>query len=215
MKHLRLVVLAVLVGTTAYLTGTRLGDFLLTREESSFRERRAALTEAAAAGHVQLGVGDTVPDFALEMIEGDTVSLWSALAQSCDYGELPEASGADGSPAGEFTTTYLIGVHPQCGTCVEEMAEIARYQAEHQTTGPFVFVSAANPRECQDVRDSLGLQSPFLYDHRGRFLYEFGLAIYPLVLVIDQDRTVQEMILGTLLQSEIADAIITEEKNPE
>ncbi len=206
MKHLRSLGLVVVVGLVAYFAGSILGGYLVEREEESFKARRDALTEVAAAKHVQLGAGDTIPDIALETLEGDTVTLWTAIAQINEHGAVTRATGSNAANGAAFERIYLVAVHPQCGTCVEEMAEIARFEAEHRTLGPFIFVSAANPRECQDVRDSLGLENTFLYDHRGRFLYSFGLDIYPLVLSIDQDHVVRDLILGTLLPSEIAGA---------
>ncbi len=189
MRYVRSMSLVIVVGVAAYFGGNFLGEYLLAREEISFKAKRAAVAEAATVEHIHLGVGDTLPAIPLQTLDGREVRL-DSLVQ------------------GAF---YLASVHPSCGTCVDEMAEIAYRQDRRKKLGSFVFITAANPREMEDVRDSLGLENPFLYDHRGRLLYQFGLDIFPLFLLIDEHRCIRELVLGSLLSSEIEEAITESE----
>lgn len=65
-----------------------------------------------------------------ETLESDTVRLSACLSAN----------------------TILVVVHPDCETCVEEMATICRMQAERDRIGLFVFISSANHgRRIQDI----------------------------------------------------------------
>lgn len=178
-------VIVTIVGLVAWAGGSAIGNYVSERKKAGFKERRAEQTQQALDQHFDLKIGDYLPDRLLETLTGDTVSLASLLTDE----------------------SYLVAVHPNCKTCLEEMAEIARLQREHNALGPFVFVSSANPRELAEIRDSLGLQNPILYDHRGKLLSQFNLTAFPCFLKLDSQRRVTDFVLGTLLPEEIEAAL--------
>lgn len=185
MRRVYTVILVIGIGTAAYLAGATLGRILSTQKANAYLGRRSVSTAAASEGHIRIEIGDTLPNVTLETLDGTLIQLYSVLS----------------GPA------CLISIHPQCGTCMDELREIARLQKEIGTIGPFIFISACNPRELEDVRDSLGLSNLFLYDHRGQFLYRFGLDVFPLLVRVDEYQCIREVVLGALLPTEIEEAI--------
>ena len=179
------VILIILAGGLAYFAGNSLGDFLSKKKTADFLTNREQKTENILKEHVQLGVGDTLPDYAFETLDFDTVTFSECLSDN----------------------SILVAVHPSCKTCIEELSLISTIQIEHDKVGPFIFISSANPRLVQDLRDSLQLGNLFLYDHRGKFLSHFGIDIYPMVLKIDSNRQITEVILGSLLPEEIKEVL--------
>lgn len=185
MKLKKGIILIVLAGILAYFAGNSLGGFLSKKKTADFLASREQKTEDILKEHVQLGAGDTIPDYSFETLDFDTVTFSECLSDN----------------------SILVAVHPTCKTCIEEMSLISAIQAEHNTNGPFIFISSANPRLVQDLRDSLQLSNLFLYDHRGKFLSHFGIDIYPMVLKIDSNRQITEVILGSLLPEEIKEVL--------
>jgi len=184
-KVKKALILPAIVGVAAYFAGNALGTYLSERKKSDYLTIRAERTAGVVGSHLQLGIGDTLPDALLEDLSSQSVRLSKVLAEK----------------------TYLVAVLPTCETCLEEMSAIARVQAEKKATGPFVFVSSANPRLLADLRDSLHLDNQFLYDHKGKFLEPFGIDIFPMFFVVGENRRIEEVVLGELLPEEIEAAI--------
>ena len=185
MRYKMGIITIIIAGGLAYLTGHLLGDILSKRKIASFLNQRKQRTENILKEHVQFGIGDTIPDYVFETLDYDTISFSKCLKDN----------------------TVLVAIHPGCETCVEEMSMISTLQLEYNETGPFVFISSANPRLLKDIRDSLKLDNLFLYDHKGKFLSHFGIDIYPMVLWVDDNKQITEIILGSLLPDEIEDAL--------
>jgi len=171
----------VIVVSFAFVAGQSLGDYFNTKQEDQYTARRTDMTERLLVDHIQLGASDTLPDQAFETLVFDTVRLSEILSDR----------------------SVLVAVLPGCGSCLEEMGTIAEMQAERDLVGPFVFISSGNPRELAAIRDSLGLTNPFLYDHRGAFLSQFGIDIYPMCLTVSRTRELEDILVGSLLPSEI------------
>jgi len=181
---------AVIVVSFAFVAGQSLGDYFNKKQEDQSASRRSDQTERLLIDHIQLGAGDTLPDQAFETLVFDTVRLSEVLSDR----------------------SVLVAVLPGCGSCLEEMGTIAEIQAARDLVGPFVFVSSGNPRELAAIRDSLGLANPFLYDHRGAFLSQFGIDIYPMCLTVSRTRELEDILIGSLLPSEIETVLNIVEK---
>jgi len=181
---------AVIVVSFAFVAGQSLGDYFNKKQEDQYAARRSDQTERLLIDHIQLGAGDTLPDQAFETLVFDTVRLSEVLSDR----------------------SVLVAVLPGCGSCLEEMGNIAEIQAARDLVGPFVFVSSGNPRELAAIRDSLGLANPFLYDHRGAFLSQFGIDIYPMCLTVSRTRELEDILIGSLLPSEIETVLNIVEK---
>jgi uncharacterized protein YneF (UPF0154 family) len=179
------IILIILAGGIAYLAGSSLGGFLSKKKTADYLTSREQGTENILKEHVQFGVGDILPDYAFETLDFDTITFSECISDN----------------------SILVAVHPSCKTCIEEMSLISTIQSEHDTVGPFIFISSENPRIVQDLRDSLQLGNLFLYDHKGKFLSHFGIDVYPMVLKIDSNRQITEVILGSLLPEEIEEVL--------
>ncbi|MEW5995307.1 MAG: redoxin family protein, partial [Candidatus Zixiibacteriota bacterium] len=173
------------IALAAYIAGHSLGNYFSNKKTSQFLAERDRRTQSVLQSHIQLAVGNTLPEHAFETLEFDTVRLSTCLSEN----------------------TILVAVHPDCQTCVDEMAAISRMQAENDRIGPFVFISSANPRILAELRDSLQLGNCFLYDHRKRFLSRFGIDTYPLFVTVDSNRRIKDIVLGSLLLEEIEEAL--------
>jgi len=181
---------AVIVVGFAFVAGQSLGDYFNSKNQDQTIARRTDMTERLLVDHIQVAVGDTLLDQAFETLTFDTVSLSDILSER----------------------SVLVAVLPGCGSCLEEMGTIAEIQTARDLVGPFVFVSSGNPRELAAIRDSLGLTNPFLYDHRGAFLSQFGIEIYPMCLTVSRTGELEDILIGSLLPSEIETVLNNTEK---
>ena len=76
------VILIILAGGLAYFAGNSLGDFLSKKKTADFLTNREQKTENILKEHVQLGVGDTLPDYAFETLDFDTVTFSECLSDN-------------------------------------------------------------------------------------------------------------------------------------
>jgi hypothetical protein len=58
-----------------------------------------------------------------------------------------------------------------------------------------------------DLQGTYQLSNHFLYDHRSAFLTGYGLDVYPLFIVVNHGRVIEEIMMGGLLPEEIKNAI--------
>ena len=121
-------------------------------------------------------VGKPAPDFSLETLDGQSVSLADLKGQVVVL---------------DFWATW-------CGPCVRSLPELD--QIYQQKTGEGIKVYAINLKETQQQVQSFlqtrSLSVPVLLDTDGEVAQKFGIHAIPQTIVIGKDGTVRKVFIG-------------------
>jgi peroxiredoxin len=135
-------------------------------------------------------VGDPAPDFQLQDLDGNTISL----------------SGLRGSPVMlNFWATW-------CGYCVEEMPLIEEVYQGWAGKPPSVVILAIDVKESlskvRSFMEDYNLSFPALLDSDGSVAEKYGVRAIPTSFFIDKDGIVQDVKIGSFQSvAEIEDSL--------
>lgn len=132
-------------------------------------------------GEGQLSVGDTLLGHTFETLDLKNVALSELI---------------DG-------TTLISIMDPECHSCLEELATVCSIAGEDFLRERMVLISEANPRLLVEVRDSLDLPSPILYDHRGQWIQHYRVTSLPFNLIVDSDLVIGQIIATQVTGDEV------------
>ncbi len=99
--------------------------------------------------------------------------------------------------------TWIAIIEPTCESCVEDMRYLKSVLTGVEQEHAFVFVSASNPRFLRDIKEEIGLNSTFLYDHRRVWSNQHNFFTYPLHVRVDGNLQMLEIVAGALSREQI------------
>lgn len=99
--------------------------------------------------------------------------------------------------------TWIAIIEPTCESCVEDMRFLKSVLTKVGQERAFVFVSASNPRFLRDLKEEIGLESTFLYDHRRVWSNQYNFFTYPFHIRVDGRLEILEVVAGALSRDQI------------
>jgi len=168
-------------GALGVALGAGVRHILQTKAQQKVRSERLALSAARLGETSPLQVGDSLLDHTFESVDGDTVSLHSAIASS----------------------TYLMIIHPDCSSCIDELQRLKLKNPSKAACSRIVFVSYGNPRILKDVWETIELEFPLLYDHRAQWCTTHEISDFPLAIKLSDGLFIEGVFIGGLLDEEI------------
>jgi hypothetical protein len=126
-------------------------------------------------------VGDTLRDFTFADLSGQPIRL------------------------SEHVTglTWIAIIEPSCETCVLNVRRIKSVLPDSLATHRVVFISGSNPRDMQDLRNSVGIGSLFLYDHKRQWSNGYKFNAFPFHMLVDRGLQIREIVIGDLSEDQI------------
>lgn len=158
---------------------------------TEIQAKRQRLQSAILRTMQSLSVGDTLLDHTFETLDLKNVALSELI---------------DG-------TTLISIMDPECHSCLEELATVSSIAGEDFLRNGLVLISEANPRLLAEIRDSLDLPSPILYDHRGQWIQHYRVTSFPFNLIVSSDLVVRRIIATQVTTEEIR-ALVSEQPSP-
>ncbi|MFC0189754.1 peroxiredoxin family protein [Fictibacillus aquaticus] len=135
-------------------------------------------------GKTGLGPGDTAPDFLLENLEGQTVSLKDYRGKKVIL---------------NFWATW-------CPPCRKEMPDMQKFYNKNQDSDIEILAvnlthSEKNKSDISEFTDEYGVTFPILLDEKGETVKQFKAAAIPTTYFIDTEGTVQKVYVGPVSES--------------
>lgn len=155
---------------------------------TKIQAKRQRLQSAILLTMQSLKVGDTLLDHTFETLNLKNVALSELI---------------DG-------TTLISIMDPDCHSCLEELATVSSIAGGDFLRDRLVLISEANPRLLAEVRDSLDLPSPILYDHRGQWIQHYRVTSFPFNLIVDSDLVIRQIVATQLTEEEVTELTAAE-----
>lgn len=175
-KWVRTLIMTLLFLLGGGVVGLLLSFVWLSHLSSTSDARRAAKTTSLLNQMRSIAIGDTLSDAIIEDLKGSKV--W---------------------PSNFVKKRTWIGViEPGCDACDNTIQDLKSNVSPSQLESCFLFISAANPRVLQDLRDQEGVLAPILYDHRRQWLHSINLTTFPFFLLVDSTLRIQQAVAGGL-----------------
>lgn len=173
-----LIGIALLLGI---LSGRFVGQKLNEHKDLENTKRQVRMTRLALSDMQTIEIGDTLPDFVFENLERKQVRL----------------SGIIGS------SIIVSIVQPECESCIDEIDYLAREVKDTAVLKRVVFISSGNPRLLEELARSTGIASLFLYDHRGAWISQFDINVYPFSIQVDDHLVIKNVFAGLLTRFDL------------
>lgn len=168
----------------AYFFGTQSADWMKDWHEGRYADKyRAGAAEQTAAILRKMGtieVGDTLPNFPLEDIDGK-LHLLSELVTD------------------KTLITYL---KPDCDACLDELESLRSVATSQNDYDHVILITSANPMHMQRIRKNYGLGCVILYDDERQFGAAFKIQGFPFNLIVDDSRVIQSIHVNVLLRAD-------------
>ena len=149
----------------------------MSRNASQYRTQAAEQTAAILRQMGTIEVGDTLPNFPFEDIDGEIRLLSEVVTDK----------------------TLITYIKPDCDACLvelERLKQAAKSQADYEH---ILLITSANPLHMQKIRADYGLGCVILYDEERRFGSLLKIQSFPFNLVITGERVVEAIHANTLL----------------
>jgi len=165
----------------AYLIGTQSADWM--REWNTARhadEYRAMAAEQTAAILRKMGtieVGDTLPNFPLEDIDGKMHMLSELLTDK----------------------TLITYLKPDCDACLEELERLRIVANGPNDYEHVILITSANPLHMHRIRKEYGLGCVILYDDERFVGTTLRIQTFPFNLILNRDRVIEAIDGSTML----------------
>jgi peroxiredoxin len=177
------IILAIIGGivlVAAYFSGTAIAKGMRNWKAGRMRaEQTTAILERMGSG---LGVGKALPDAVLADLEGVDTRLGDLL---CDR-------------------TVIVFFRTDCSYSRAELAALKKATAKPEDQSCFILISHSDQTELWEVKQSLGLTCPILFDRDKQYGRQLGLMTAPLNFVVDKALQVKEVIAGAMSVEDVA-----------
>ena len=168
----------------AYLIGTQSADWMrewnAARHADEYRAKAAEQTAAILRKMGTIEVGDTLPNFPLEDIDGK-LHLLSELVTD------------------KTLITYL---KPDCDACLEELERLRTVAQGPDDYEHVILITSANPMHMQRIRKDYGLGCVILYDDERHVGTTLKIRSFPFNLVVDRARVIEEIHANQLMMDD-------------
>ncbi len=191
-RPVTLILCAVLALGMGAAAGFGIKEVLEAKRVEDYQRSRAEMTRTRLANAGAVNIGDTLIDHVFEDLNQNRVRLSDLV------------SGV----------TLISVVAPTCGSCSDQILLISQLASNGPESGLFVFISSANPRYLQEMQAETGLSSPLLYDHRKEWITNYQITDFPFNIIVDENLVIQDIILGGILEQELATIIGGNRRSP-
>ncbi len=181
-RVLMAVAILVLVISLGLLVGNQAAYFMKDQQKLKARSKR---TSAILDQMNTIEVGDTLPDYRLETLDGDFVWISDLLTDK----------------------TLVSFYHPACYDCTSEIELLSNTCSDLFAYRHFLFISSTDPATLRKHRDSLGFPVQFLHDKDREYANHLHVVNYPFNVIVDRAGRIKEIINGTLYEREIQSII--------
>lgn len=182
----------ILLGTLAVISSLALGGLagklislsVKERNEKQWLQHRAELRRQVLAEMKTMKIGDTLVDYEFDDLDGRTIRLSSLVREK----------GA------------IIGIiSPDCGACQEEVSGLTKLIPNSSLRSRFIFVSAGDVQQLQNLRRVSELTNPFLVDRNSAWSSNYRIPNLPFNVIVDHNLVVQEILPMSLAPEDVSE----------
>jgi peroxiredoxin len=173
--------IGVLTIAVAYVVGVQAGNLINRYRRGDYRSRRDAQTKQILEKMGTIHVGDTLPDFALEDLEGH---IWR-------LSELVRGP------------TLITFFKPDCGACEVQIQEMKRVLKTDADWRRIVLISSANPLHLKRFVQDRELKCVVLYDEDRIVTQALKVFATPMTISANKTKGIDSIIVGVMYQDEI------------
>jgi peroxiredoxin len=173
------IVLAAVILFVAWMMGTYAGRLTQSLVAGFSHQSRDEMTRGLLSQMNTIHVGEALPDFSFEDLDGNRLRLSELVTDS----------------------TLLAIVDLSCAPCVAEMKYLAEAADGSNCTGT-ILISSSNPLHFKDFRDSIKLPSRVLFDEDRAFQSNLKIASTPFNLNLGPGLVVYEAWAASLTPKE-------------
>ena len=174
------IIAIVVVGALGFFSAKQVAAYLHGKEvEKALQEKRQyrrEFTQGVLKSMNSLQIGDVLPDYQFEDLAHNPLTLSDLTTEN----------------------TLLVFFDPACESCDDELTAINEAITDSLEYRRFLFISSGDSVMVAEKVESLALRNPLLYDRSGDYFYQLGIFSYPFNVIINKDRVIKDMIVGTL-----------------
>jgi peroxiredoxin len=164
----------------AYVIGAQAAKWLeqwnVDRHADEYRAHAAEQTAAILRKMGTIKVGDTLPNFSFEDIDGKLHRLSEVVTDK----------------------TLITYVQPDCDACLVELERLKQAAKNQDDYDHVLLITSANPLHLQKLRADYGLGCVILYDDERRFGSTLKIQSFPFNLVVNRSRVILAIHANTL-----------------
>lgn len=173
--------------SVAYVLGTQaaglLDEWELNRNADQYRSKAIEQTSATLRRMGTINVGDTLPNFSFEDIDGNLHRLSELVTDH----------------------TLITYIKPDCDACLIKLERLRNAANGLDDYEHVLLISSANPLHLQRLRDDYGLESLMLYDEESLFSKTLKIQSFPFNLIVDRSRVIRTIHASVLLPADYDD----------
>ena len=162
----------------AWLLGTQAGELVSKSNAKDYQERRHEQTKQILEQMSTINVGDTLPNYALEDLNG---KIWQ-LSELID------------------DRAMITFFKPDCGACEQQLDEFGKTALE---PSKLILISADNPLHLKALAEADGIESVILYDENRFLLEALGITISPFNIVLNHSLVIERIEAGTMMADDL------------
>ena len=168
------VVLAYVLAVQAF---TLYEKWNLSRNADQYRTQASEQTAAILRQMGTIEIGDTLPNFPFEDIDGKVRLLSEVVTDK----------------------TLITYIQPDCDACLIELERLKQAAKSQTDYAHILLITSANPVHMQKLRADYGLGCVILYDEERRFGSLLKIQSFPFNLVVNRQRVIEAIRANTLL----------------
>jgi len=149
----------------------------LSRNADQYRTQASEQTEAVLKQMGTIKVGDTLPNFPFEDIDGKVRLLSEVVTDK----------------------TLITYLERGCDACLLELERLKQAASGQDDYEHILLITSANPVHMQKLRAEYGLGCVILYDEERRFGSLLKIQSFPFNLVVNRQRVIEAIHANTLL----------------
>ncbi|MCX6834949.1 MAG: redoxin domain-containing protein, partial [candidate division Zixibacteria bacterium] len=181
MKSSAILVLGGAVVVLAYVIGVQAAALFekwnLSRNADQYHAQAAEQTASVLKQMGTIEVGDTLPNFPFEDIDGKVRLLSEVVTDK----------------------TLITYIKPDCDACLAELERLKQAATSQTDYEHVLLVSSSNPVHMQKLRAEYGLGCVILYDEERRFGSLLKISSFPFNLVVNRQRVIKAIHANVLL----------------
>ena len=163
----------------AWLLGAQAGNLVNNSKTKDYQQRRQTQTKQILEQMGTISVGDTLPNYALEDLEG---KIWQ-LSELID------------------DKAIISFYKPDCGACEQQLDEFKKSGLD---PSKLILISPDNPLHLKALALADGIESVILYDENRAVTEALGITISPFNIVLNHSLVIERIEAGSMRADELA-----------
>lgn len=163
----------------AWLLGAQAGNLVNNSKAKDYQKQRQTQTNQILEQMGTIKVGDTLPNYALEDLEG---RIWQ-LSELID------------------DRAIISFYKPDCGACEQQLDAFRESGLE---SSKLILISADNPLHLKALAETDGIEAVILYDENRAVSEALGITISPFNIVLNHSLVIERIEAGTMRADELA-----------